>query len=145
MKTTKEQLAERLNGREYGSEITREECKEAKESELLVVFGYSDDNCKIRGAFNDEIGCNNGATFRITKSGFVPIPDRDEREVLEKFGVLAQVLDRTGSVQITAVWGGVEGPYSWTYSTDVPHATFEIMEDGEKYCRGIVIDTAVMP
>ena len=37
-----------------------------------------------------------------------------------------------------AVWG--EEGYSWTYETAIPHATFEILEDEEKYCRGIVFD-----
>ena len=27
---------------------------------------------------------------------------------------------------------------SWSYLTDIPHKTFDIMEDGEIYCRGIV-------
>ncbi len=37
---------------------------------------------------------------------------------------------------IDAVW--CEGEYSWTYKTNIPHATFDIYEDGEKYCKGIV-------
>ena len=28
--------------------------------------------------------------------------------------------------------------YSWTYDTDIPHECFDVYEDGEKYCRGIV-------
>ena len=28
--------------------------------------------------------------------------------------------------------------YSWTYDTDVPHECFDVYEDDEKYCRGIV-------
>ena len=41
-----------------------------------------------------------------------------------------------GEDYIDAVW--CEGEYSWTYNTNIPHATFDIYEDGEKYCRGIV-------
>lgn len=37
---------------------------------------------------------------------------------------------------IDAVW--CDGEYSWTYKTNIPHATFDIYEDGEKYCKGIV-------
>ena len=40
---TAKELAELLNGREYGNEITSDEEKLAKESGLVVVFGYSDD------------------------------------------------------------------------------------------------------
>lgn len=32
---------------------------------------------------------------------------------------------------IDAVW--CDGEYSWTYKTNIPHATFDIYEDGEKY------------
>jgi len=42
---------------------------------------------------------------------------------------------------VDALWAKEDG-YSWTYRTDIPHATFEIVEDGEPYCRGIVIDVA---
>lgn len=31
-----------------------------------------------------------------------------------------------------------EDGYSWTYDTDVPHECFDVYEDDEKYCRGIV-------
>jgi hypothetical protein len=41
-----------------------------------------------------------------------------------------------GEKYIDAVW--CEGEYSWTYKTNIPHATFDIWEDGEKYCKGIV-------
>ena len=36
---TKEELAARLNGRSYGSEITLEECEVARESGLVVAVG----------------------------------------------------------------------------------------------------------
>ena len=41
-----------------------------------------------------------------------------------------------GDRYIDAVW--CDGDYSWTYSTNIPHAVFDIYEYGEKYCRGIV-------
>lgn len=43
-----------------------------------------------------------------------------------------------GDKYIDAVW--CDGEYSWTYKTNIPHATFDIYEDGEKYCRGIVFE-----
>lgn len=38
------ELAQLLNGRQYGKEITQLEEAEAKRSKLVVLFGYSDDN-----------------------------------------------------------------------------------------------------
>lgn len=43
-----------------------------------------------------------------------------------------------GDKYIDAVW--CEGEYSWTYNTNIPHLTFDIYEDGEKFCRGIIFD-----
>lgn len=39
---------------------------------------------------------------------------------------------------IEAVW--CKGDYCWSYETNIPHATFDIYDDGEKYCKGIVFD-----
>lgn len=43
-----------------------------------------------------------------------------------------------GEKYIDAVW--CDGEYSWTYDTNIPHATFDIYEDGEKFCKGLVFD-----
>ena len=110
MKITKEQLAARLNGRQYGDEITREG-KLAKENGLAVIFGASDDLCEMRGAIDDEFGCCDGG----------------EIECEEYPG------------KLRAVWCPKSGG-SWEYETDLPHATFEIYEDDELYCVGIVVD-----
>ena len=37
---------------------------------------------------------------------------------------------------IDAVW--CDGEYSWTFHTNIPHATFDIYDEDGKYCRGIV-------
>lgn len=133
-KFTKEQLAALLNGREYGDEMTNEHEWMAKESGLVVVFGYSDDNVELRGAIVDEICCDGGGEFMVCKTGVVVAPCPNERVVLKRFGVLEQI--QNSGHKISAVWG--KGGYSWTCETDIPHATFEIHDGGEKYCRGIV-------
>ena len=38
---------------------------------------------------------------------------------------------------IEALWDPGDG-YSWRYATEIPHATFEIREDDQPYCQGIV-------
>ena len=131
--TTKEAAA-LLNGREYGEEITRDEEKQFKAAGLVAVFGYSDDNCELRGAICDELGCYNGGVFGICQLGVIPAPDDEEAKVLKKFGFLEMVTRPKRKIE--AVWG--RDGYSWIYRTDIPHETFEILEHGEKYCRGIV-------
>ena len=51
-----------------------------------------------------------------------------------------RVFEKNG-YYINAVW--CEGEYEWIYNTNIPHATFDVFEDGEKYCKGIVFERAV--
>jgi hypothetical protein len=129
---TKETLAALLNGREYGDEITRLECAQAKTDGLVVVFGYSDDNAEFRGAI--EVGCYDDGTFFVTPDGDL-LPSSHHDCDCDFCGYQDKI--KTAK-EIKAVWG--ETGYSWTYKTDIPHATFDIMEDGKKFCRGIVFD-----
>lgn len=135
---TKEQLAEMLNGREYLREITPDEDILAKESGLVVIFGCSDDLMELRGAIDGEFGCFDGGAACISKRGLLPEPECEEcedcplrkREV-ENYAIITANWDKDG--------------YSWTYSTEIPHATFIIYEDGEPYCKGIVISINDLP
>lgn len=137
---TKEQLAIKLNGREYGDEITHSEEKLARDSDLIVIFGASDDLVELRGFINDEMGAYDGTTLLLDPKGVIlPEIDHDEREVLEKYFVLDAVKYRQEhAIKIEANWG--DNGYSWFIDTKAPHAVFDIMEEEDKFCRGIVID-----
>lgn len=123
------EFAEKLNGREYRSEITRIEENEAKELGFVIVFGASDDLIEFSGAIDDEADCYDGGTIHFDKNGIF-----EECDYVCKYALAAKKLCKI----IEAIW--CEGEYSWTYKTDIPHATFDILEDGEKYCRGIVFE-----
>lgn len=130
---TAKELAYLLNGREYGSEITKEEISIAKESGLVVVFGASDDLMEFRGAMDDEVDCYDGDKIvYVDEHGIYKAPTNcDECEKCE------YVQDKHNACNtIYAIW--CDGEFSWTYHTEIPHETFEIIDDGEKYCRGIV-------
>lgn len=124
---TKEELAARLDGRQYGSEISEPESDLAKRNGLVVVYGASDDLMEFEGAIHDEVGANNGAKVYVTPSGIFEgckckcVYSQDAREK---------------AALIKALWA--KGDYSWQYETAIPHATFEVVEGDEKYCRGIV-------
>lgn len=135
---TKEQLAGLLTGREYPFELTRDEDLEAKRSGLVVCYGASDDLCEFEGAIRDEVGCNDGGTIYLTRKG--PLQPHEERCQCEFCGYKAA---KEKAAQIEAMWD--QDGYSWTYETTIPHATFEIVEDGEKYCRGIVFELVALP
>jgi hypothetical protein len=128
---TKEELAQKLNGREYGSEITSDEEREAKAARLVVVFGYSDDNMEFRGAIHDEVGCYGKGVAYLNGNGL--LGEHDEMCECPFCGYDAA---KANCDKITAIWES--GDYSWVYETEIPHAEFDVIDDGVKYCRGIV-------
>lgn len=116
---TAKDLAARLDGREYLNEITPEEEWEAEHNRLVAVFGYSDDCVEFAGYIDDEVGAFEGRTMYI---------HREEETVQEN----------PANNAITAVWCDEGSEASWTFRTDIPHETFNIYEDGELFCVGIV-------
>lgn len=138
---TKEQFAESLNGREYPFDLTREEEAVAKANRFVVIFGASDDLCELRGAIYDELGAYQEAMVLIDKDGnLMPEIEDDDIEILKKYDLLDEAIrrHRNAAAKVNAFW--CRGEYSWDYDCSVPHATFDVMEEGEKYCRGVVID-----
>lgn len=129
---TKEELAKELDGIEYPVEIDDRLSALAKESGLVIVYGASDDLMGFEGAIYDERGAYEGTTVLVDSWGL--LPDRDcieDDDVLENF-----FIRRKTAKPIRAIWN--KDGYSFIYETEIPHVTFEVMEDGEKYCRGIV-------
>jgi len=129
------EFAKMLNGREYFNEITGEEEKLAKGLGFVVVFGQSDDLCELRGAIDDEIGCYDEKTIYLSEDGlFDQCEHGNECNDCKLFrAALSQFKN------IKAVWC-CQDYFSWTYETDIPHATFDIFDGEEPYCRGIVFD-----
>ena len=135
---TKEILAKKLDGREYTKEITKDEESAAKEAGLVVIFGASDDLMEFRGAIYDECDAYDGGEALIDKKGLLKQREQiDNDEELEDFFVR-----RKTARKVEALWCK-EGQWSWTFKTDIPHATFDICEsDGRErnpYCRGIAL------
>lgn len=134
---SKELFAMLLNGRQYGSEIAPDEEAAAKSAGLLVIYGASDDLMEFRGAARDELDAYEGRTALIDAAGV--LPDRDQVEGDDELKAL--FARQPGARAVEALWAKEED-FSWTFKTDVPHATFVIMDDEEQYCRGIVINMA---
>lgn len=135
---TREEWAQKLNGREYGSEMDRAEQEQAKADGVLIVFGYSDDGVELRGTIYDEIGAYNGTTFHVVGDMLLPPHKRCECKFCGYDALAAK------AATIKAKWCETK-IYSWTFDTKLPHSKFDIMEDDEKFCRGIVINAADIP
>ena len=133
---TAKQLAEKLNGREYGKEITAEEEQEAENNGLIVMFGYSDDNVEICGAINDEVGAYEGIDIYLMNYGVLKCPDCEA----EAYDCPYYKRESEKAKKVTAVWCKEGYDFAWMFETDIPHETFDIFEDGEPFCRGIVFD-----
>ena len=133
------ELAKALDGREYLQEITDDECRQAKDANLLVVSGASDDLAELYGFTRDEVACYDGGTFYIDRKGLAPTWPEDEERGYEE---AKEYFDRVNMprITVTAVWCRSDDDPAWTYKVDAPVERFNIMEDGDVYCEGVVID-----
>lgn len=128
-------FAKLLDGKSYREEIPKNTIAIAKKNGLVIIYGHSDDLMEIEGTIYDEGGCYGGGEFFIDKKGL--LPDRDEAEDDDE---LESWLKRKKKAKkIEAIWCA-KGEPAWTYKTDIPHATFNVMDDGEIQCRGIVFN-----
>jgi hypothetical protein len=123
---TKEEAAAAMDGNEYGREGSPELFAMMKAEGLVAVFGYSDDVTELRGAVNDE---TYSETY-FTPTGILQNECEDGCPYYERAAKSAKLLKADF------------GDNGWTYETAIPHATFNIVEDGEHYGQGIVFALA---
>ena len=119
---TAKELAEKLNGRAYGDSFDDVK-QEAKESGLVIVYGASDDLMEFDGAIYDEGGCFDGGRVNFDKNG---VDQEGEERANWIDAVWCDGMNRDGL------------PATWTYETEIPCERFDIWEDGEIYCVGLV-------
>lgn len=128
----KEELADMLNGREIGDEITPDIQFELQNSDLVVVFGASDDLMEFRGSIDAEVGASVfGSTIYLDSNGLFGNECDNDCPYYRRL--------RESLTTINTLWCP-DDEYSWGYETIIPHATFDIMEGGNKYCKGIVFN-----
>ena len=119
---TKEEFASKINNCQYRDELNKQLKNEARENGLIVVYGASDDLIEFEGSIYEEEACGNGGLFKINSKKLTV----KETENPEAKNV------------IKAVWCDHELNTSWSYETKIPHVKFNIMEDDDLYCIGIV-------
>lgn len=139
-------LAVLLTGAEYPLSITPSIRNHAKASGLVIVYGAGDDLIVFDGAIDDEYGAGDRTEIRLDRKGVIPDYDqisKRDRDPDVKDNLRDYFQRECGGGIVTAVWAAE--PYSWTYETTIPHETFEIVEDGQPYCRGIVFALSDVP
>ena len=131
---TLEEFAKQLDGIEYPCRLSKELVRIAREQGWAIVYGASDDLMEFEGAIADEAGVYGGGTVRFDKQGILPAFEDVEHTPEACRNWLAR-FDK--SLVIEAQWNKEPG-YSWSYKLDILHETFEVMDCGERYCRGLV-------
>lgn len=146
---TKERLAQLLDGREYRKEMTKEEEKAAKDNNLLVLFGASDDLLKIRGALHGEEDAlwDYAMLFRGDSYAYTDADTSPHTAECNMLLPLSDDYDNDDNPRLIRVeWVPADRPgLSWRITSNLPFAPFTIREDGEPYCEGIVIDFDDVP
>lgn len=135
---TAKELAQQLHGEEYPLHIPKTLTDAAKQNRLVIVYGASDDLMEFEGAIYDEVGAYEGTTVRIDSEGLLPDFEQIDKDQSDSKDKLREYFKReNGGREIEALW--YKNPdTSWTYKTDIPHETFDVMEDEDIYCRGII-------
>lgn len=117
---TAKELAEKLNGRAYGDGF--DDVKQRKAVWLLftvhLMISWS-----LMGAIYDEGGCFDGGRVYFDRNG---VDQEGEERANWIDAVWCDGMNRDGL------------PAAWTYKTDIPCEHFDIWEDGEIYCVGLV-------
>lgn len=145
-------LAEILNGREYRDhDVTPEHEQVAKAENMVIITGYSDDNIEMRGAISDEVGAYDGKDFHIDHKGNILEAWDDFQQDFEAdfIGDTGRVLNELYKNYLLENTINVSGKfdhegYSWYIDLIEPkegleYSYFDLMEDGEKHTRGIVV------
>lgn len=142
---TKEKLAEMLNGHDV---LNRDmhgvpTNMEVWNSNLVVLYGYSDDRIVVRGAVHDEIDSYGDDKMALVLAGEKIDDDEDEMNIdIPGIFQLSDDYDQSNNPRlITVRYGSVDNTQAdWEFDTVMPHSTFMLNRKGKPFCKGIVID-----
>jgi hypothetical protein len=131
---TKDTLAALVHGRRHDHGLSIALTEGAKEAGLVIVMGGGEDYIELHGALEQEWGVYGAAEILLTREG---IFDTHEcGEPCRYFTAALKHAQRCGQT-LRVVWNATTFP-TWHFQTTIPHATFDILEEGQVFCRGIV-------
>ena len=136
--------AEKLNDCEYGDELSNEDKELLEKDGIVAVFGYSDDNIELEGAMYDELPAYDEETYYWFGKYFVSNDRINEflnyvDDDFYAFKPLIEPLFEKNSERsyITSKPGK---DCQFEYETNIPCEWFNVMEDGNLYCKGFVFN-----
>lgn len=114
--------------------------KELEDSGVVCVYGASDDLCVMVGAIHDEFDCYNGTTLYWNGKDFFNKTQKEEflgyvDDQYPEFFEMCQKLFKD-NVSYIKIEDGKDCQFE--YETNIPCERFNIMEDGELYCSGLL-------
>lgn len=126
------ELAAQLHGIELG-DIPGDAIEGARRGGLVMVYSPSADTIAFYGALRGQVNMFEDGTVYFDIEG--PLPDVDDVPEVDRLAYYA----RKGLAHMISAEHERDG-FTWTLSTIVPHSRFMVLNNGERYCRGIVFD-----
>lgn len=125
------ELAAVLNGLSYKSMVPPGVIEGAKQDRLIIVWGTEGDTIEFSGALFGSVPCYDGCIIYLDNVGIIKneCSNEDCPYFLEKIKYAVML--------VKGHWCATSD-YTWTCATNVPCEGFDVFQDGEKYCRGIV-------
>jgi hypothetical protein len=137
---TVKEWAEKISGFGYPADELDDLNKEMAADGIIIAYGISDDLLEFRGVVCDEVGAWEGTEALIASrgKGTAFIFDEEKNAGSAEFNRK----EISSMHKIKAIWAPKDDNekcfVSWLIETEIPHETFDIMEDGDLYCRGVV-------
>ena len=132
---TAAELAAKLNGVEH-LRLPEDLVSEAKASGLVVVYSARADIMTFEGAIRASASVFDGAYVQLNQTGLLTDVETGDYE---------DDAEAPSAPGIKVSWISAGAGMEWACETDIPHALFEVTEDGEFCCRGLVFALADLP
>lgn len=143
---TKEQFAAQLEGRDRRNVISKAEIKLAKDNNLLIVFGVSDDLMQFCGILNeryDAFGGREVFLHKNTDEEIAILSCYDAQKIQRSLG--DKIPFNLYALIIGQQWQPKEINCAWIIYCNAPHAIFDIYDIDDNngkdlFCRGMVLE-----
>lgn len=126
-----DEIAAALNGTEYGNDFPADVVARAKANRIVIAYGHSDDLLELDGFDRDEVDAYDGTTVAFNSAGMIK-PECDDDDCPHE----KRRFDAGAKLELA--WNDGGDPCAWTFETKIPHSKFDILEDGELFCIGVV-------